>query len=85
MRTRPWGNPFYVKRFGPKGPDSHKHTYCVVASANKECVRLKFSGATASINGAASSDGTSAKEACQLLCDALNEQFARYMRGEFHK
>ncbi len=77
-------NPFKVKRFGPKGKDSYKHTYCVVAVANKECVRLGFSATDAAINGASSSDAKHAKDAAQKLCDALNEQFNRYMRGEFH-
>lgn len=76
--------PFEVRRHGPGGPDSHKHTFCVVAVANPECVRLGYSGESASINGASSSDGPSARRACERLCSALNQAFERYMHGEFH-
>ncbi len=77
--------PFYVKRFGPKGPDSHKHVFCVMAKANQECARLGYCGVTdVCINGASGTNPTMTRAAVQELCNALNEQFERYMRGEFH-
>lgn len=73
--------PFKLVRHGPKGPDSHRHIFCVTAMANAEAVRLGFSGKTAAIHGAG---GSQSREVAQKLCDELNETFARYWRGEFH-
>lgn len=77
--------PFYVERKGPSGPDSAVHTFCVIAKANSEAIRLKYSDLTAAINGASSSDdGKSARRACEKLAKALNQVFAQYMEGYFH-
>lgn len=76
--------PFVVKRFGPRGPDSLRHTFCVVATANGECVRKGWSESNAAINGAFSNDALKCRAAVQRLCDGLNEQWRRYLRGEFH-
>ncbi len=76
---------FKVVRKGPRGRDSHKHTFGVVAVGNPESVRLGYSGKEAMINGLVSSDGAGARRAVELLCAALNAQFEKYLRGEFHK
>lgn len=77
--------PFSVERKGPKGPDSAEHTFCVVATANREAIRQGYSGVSAAINGASSSDsGKSARRACERFAKALNQLYAQYMDGEFH-
>jgi len=75
--------PFKVVRKGPPGPDSHLHTFGVVATANGECVRLGYSGPEAMLNGTITSDPKATRASLEKLCDALNEQFARYFHGEF--
>jgi len=73
---------FRVERKGPKGPDTEAHTFCVVAVANREAVRLNYSGVTAAINGAS---GHKAREGCKRFCAALNALFDDYMNGKFHE
>lgn len=58
--------PFYVKRIGPRGPDTHEHLFCVAARGNHELVRTADSAPYAPINDRA---------------DELNAVWARYLRG----
>lgn len=76
--------PFEVRRFGPKGPDVAGHQFSVVAIGHPEMIRTKQSGITAAISGASSTNPKDARAAAQKLCDALNEQWTKYMNGEFH-
>lgn len=76
--------PFFLKRSGPRGADTHKHMFCVGAKGNPELVRTGESDAEVLINGA-SGPPPDCRAAVQRLVDALNEQWERYLRGEFHE
>lgn len=76
--------PFSVQRLGqPKGPDTPEHLFCVEAQSNPELVRTHGAG-YALISGAGGSDPKMARAAAQRLADALNEQWDKYMNGNFH-
>lgn len=71
---------FKLHRLGPRGPDSHKHTFCVEAVANRSARMLGGGGRYALLNGASDSSGSNSREAVQKLVDALNEEVDRYFR-----
>lgn len=75
-------HPFKVVRDGPAGKDSHEHTFSVLAL---HALGIAHSSEGARINGASSSDGTSARVAVDKFCAELNKVYERYIRGEFHE
>lgn len=76
--------PFSVVRIGPKGPDSAEHMFCVQARSNEELIRTYKAGFSAWITGASGANPSMARTAAQKLADALNEQWDKYMNGDFH-
>lgn len=76
---------FTVVRLGPKGPDSSEHMFCVAAAGNPELIRTSEGETQVLINGVGSSDPKWCRTSAEKFCAALNEQFQRYMNGEFHE
>lgn len=77
--------PFFLKRVGPRGADTHAHLFCIGAKGNPELVRTGETDAEVLINGASSSDGgKGARLAITKVVDELNAVWDAYLRGEFH-
>lgn len=76
--------PFFLKRLGERGPDTHRHLFCAGAKGNPELVRTGETDAEVLINGTSGSDPENARAAVQRMVNALNDVWDDYMAGKFH-
>ena len=76
---------FRAVRVGPEGPDTPAHMFCVRAAGDRDLVRTGDSQEFALVYSFRGSDPMELRLAVQRLAAALNEQVARFYRGEFHR